>query len=132
MTSYTKTKTTKALATESKVPFKTLIDKYQTITKLTIKKGTNKVADKKGNTQKYQQKYIPKNNKVQTKPNKRGDTKTETTKDRDYLIKITTTRKSAGGFKLEDKPRGGSMPRGGERPREFREEPKGSERPRSI
>ena len=136
-TSYTQTKTTKTITTESKAPVKTSIDKYQSRTITTQNKiETNKDGDKKGNAPKYQPKYIPKY-RHETEPNRGGDIKTETTQDGDYLIKITTTRKPVeggkpyGGRRPEDKPRGGSVPRGGQRPKGFGDEPRGSDIVRS-
>ena len=129
-TSFTQTKTTKTITTENKSPIKTSVEKYQSRT--ITKTENNKYEDKKGLTQKYQPKYVPKNKRPETETNKREETKTETTQDGDYLIKITTTRKPAGGSKPfggkrpEDKPRAGSVPKGRERPKGFEEEPRGS------
>ena len=70
----------------------------KTITKLgkpTLK--TSKYVSS-SNISKYLPKYEPKSLNFETEPNRFGDTqtKTETTQDGDYLIKITTSKKKIG------------------------------------
>ena len=75
------------------------------------------------NEPKYQPKSQPKyQQKTENRYIKRelGDnqTKTETTQDGEYVVKVTTTRTQIGKYgKPEEIPRGGSVPRAGIRPR---------------
>ena len=99
ITSYTQSKTT-SITTEKKKPAKPTI-----------------------NTSKYTLKQKTQYNRPQKEQNNRTQTKTETTQDGDYLIKITTTKKQVGGGKPYGdqkslyKSRGGSVPRSQQRPR---------------
>ena len=141
--SYTQTKTTTTIKTQDKAPVKTTVNQYQikTITSSGKSETNNsKYGDKRGNAPKYVPKYAPKNkyNRPETEPNFVGEeqTKTETTQDGDYVIKITTTKKQVSGKKPYggrrhegypgQKPRNGNIPRGGKKP-SFGEEPREDE-----
>ena len=99
MTSYTQTKTTKEVTTQSKVSVKTPIDKYQSRINPNNKNRSKHSSREKGKVQNYQPKHIQKNNIPETEQNRRGDTKTDTKKEGDYLIIITTAKKAVGGIK---------------------------------
>ena len=133
ISSYTQTKTTTTIKSQSKAPVKTTVNQYQ-IKAITSseKSQTNnsKYEDRRGNAPKYVPKNAPKNkyNRPETEPNFVGEeqTKTETTQDGDYLIKVTTTKKQVSGMKPYgsrrhggnpgQKPRMGNNPRGAQKP----------------
>ena len=137
--SYTQTKTTTTIKSQSKAPVKTTVNQYQikTITSSGKSQTNNsKYEDRKENALKYVPKNASKNkyNRPETEPNFVGEeqTKTETTQDGDYLIKVTTTKKQVSGMNSYggrrhggypgQKPRMGNNPRGGKKP-SFGEEP---------
>jgi hypothetical protein len=98
-TSYTKTVTKK-----SKAPVRTKINQYtsRTISRTGKPTLTTSKYLSTSTTSKYIPKYEAKSLYYETEPNKSyglGDTqtKTETTQDGDYLIKITTSKKKLGG-----------------------------------
>jgi hypothetical protein len=157
---YSQTKTTttsKTITTQNRAPVKTSINQYQSKTQMEkTKTQASKYVNRRGNAPKYESKnlQISKYNRSETEPNRGRDlgntqTKTETTQDGDYLIKVTTTKTQVtgsknygerrqggyeskyGGPKPGYKPRAGSVPRGGERPRGFEEESRDSDRPRA-
>ena len=122
LSSYTQKKTTTTIKSQSKEPVKTTVSQYQikTITSSGKSQANNsKYGDRRGNAPKYAPKNVPKNkyNRPETEPNINGEelTKTETTQDGDYLIKVTTTKKQVSGMK----PYGGRRPKGypGQKPR---------------
>ena len=94
-TSYTKTVTTKTRA-----PVTTTIKEYSSKTITKPGKPTLKTSKyvSSSNISKYLPKYEPKSLNFETEQNRFGDTqtKTETTQDGDYLIKITTSKKKIG------------------------------------
>ena len=145
--SYTQTKTTTTIKTQNKAPVKTTVNQYQIKTITSSGKSqtnNNKYIDRRGNPPKYAPKNALKNkyNRPETEPNFVGEeqTKTETTQDGDYLIKVTTTKKQVSGMKSyggkrnegypNTKPRMGSLPRSGEEPGEDGEEEKPSSKNR--
>ena len=103
-TSYTKTITT---TTTNRAPIRTKVNEYtlKTISRLgkpTIKKSKYVNTTSSSSTSNYLHRYEPKSSYIETEPNKTygfGDTqtKTETTQDGDYLIKITTSKTKLGG-----------------------------------
>ena len=118
--SYTQIKTTKKTKTipsEIKAPVKTTVNQYQIKTITSTEKSKtnkNKYEDRRGNAPKYVPKYTPKNkyNRPATEPNYVGkeQTKTETTQDGDYLIKVTTTKKKETEMKPYGDKRQGRYP----------------------
>ena len=100
-TSYTKTITT---TTTNRAPIRTTVNEYTSKTISRLGKPTIKTSKylSSSSTSKYLNKYEPKSSYIETEPDKTyglGDTqtKTETTQDGDYLIKITTSKKKLGG-----------------------------------
>ena len=131
--SYTQTKTTKTIQSQSKAPVKTTINQYQMKTITSTEKSqtiNNKYRDRRGNAPKYVAKFDQKNkyNRPETEKNYVGEeqTKTETTQDGDYLIKVTTTKKKVSEMKPYGgrrhggypgpKPKKENMPKGGKKP----------------
>ena len=152
--SYMQKKTITTIKSENKAPIKTTVNQYQIKTITSSEKSqtnNSKYEDRRGNAPKYIPKNAPKSkyNRPETEPNFVGEeqTKTETTQDGDYLIKVTTTKKQVSGMKPYggrrhggypgQKPRMGNNPRGGQKPgfgeepgkEEEKEKPNSSNRP---
>ena len=101
-TSYSKTITT--TTTTNRAPVRTKVNEYTSKTISRLGKPTINKSNylSTSSTSKYLERYEPKSSYIETEPNKTygfGDTqtKTETTQDGDYLIKITTSKKKLGG-----------------------------------
>ena len=138
--------TTKQEKNKTVVPSK-LYETYKptkNISSYTQSKTTTITTEKKKsakptiNTSKYTLKQKPQYNRPQKEQNSRTQTKTETTQDGDYLIKITTTKKQVGGGKSYGdqkslyKTRGGSVPRSQQRPRNSEDQLNESYRDRPL
>ena len=123
------TRTTKTITTEKKEPPKITYqprNKAITQTQTTkIKTEVNKYVDRRGNKSEVSKNYVTKTQpKIDINKYKRIDreedkqTKTETTQDGEYVIKVTTTRTQIGKYaRPQELPREGSAPRSGIRPR---------------
>ena len=121
------TKTTKTITTGSKVPNvtltqprnKTITQTQITKTKTEIKKYGDRRVDQ--NLPKYQPKLDNKYKRPVPADIGANQTKTETTRDGEYVVKVTTTRTQIGKYGKPEDRRGGSAPRsdirmGGPRP----------------
>ena len=131
------TKVNKTIKTESKpnkVITRNINTTYQprnkTITQTSItrtKTEISKIGDRRGGDKIVQKTETKIDNKYQRpaitiKPPSiqvgKNVTKTETTQDGEYIVKVTTTKTQIGKQgKPEERPRGGSVPRPGQRPR---------------
>ena len=123
------TRTTKTITTEKKEPPKITYqprNKAITQTQTTkIKTEVNKYVDRRGNKNEVLKNIVTKTQpKIDINKYKRIDreedkqTKTETTQDGEYVIKVTTTRTQIGKYaRPQELPREGSAPRSGIRPR---------------
>ena len=134
-TEYTKVnKTIKTESKPNKVITRNINTTYQprnkTITQTSItrtKTEISKIGDRRGGDKIVQKTETKIDNKYQRpaitiKPPSiqvgKNVTKTETTQDGEYIVKVTTTKTQIGKQgKPEERPRGGSVPRPGQRPR---------------
>ena len=116
------TKTTQTITTENKAPNTSYQPRNKTITQTKItktKSEISKISDRRqtdNNRPKYQPQINNKYNRTFNDGN--NETKTETTQDGEYVVKVTTIKTQIGKYgKPQEIQRGGSAPRPGQRPR---------------
>ena len=115
------TKTTRTIITQNKAPSTILQPRNKIIPQPQIiktKTEISKISNIRQNDNRP--KYQPKIDNKYKRPFNDGnnETKTETTQDGEYVVKVTTIKTQIGKYgKPQEIPRGGSAPRPGQRPR---------------